>query len=75
MLVDDCGNTWVGSRAARGLPARRGGRPAVLVVMNTAVALCREPKRQRDWLVSATLLTDRLGKISMLLEDGHLPEA
>jgi predicted kinase len=47
----------------------------VLVIMNTAVALCREPNRQRDRLVSATLLTDRLRKISMLLEDGHLPEA
>jgi hypothetical protein len=41
-------NTWVGFRAAGGLPARRGGRPAVLVIMNTAVALCREPNRQRD---------------------------
>jgi hypothetical protein len=47
----------------------------VLVIVNTAVALCREPNRQRDRLVSATLLTDRLRKISMLLEDGHLPEA
>jgi hypothetical protein len=41
-------NTWVGFRAAGGLPARRGGCPAVLVIMNTAVALCREPNRQRD---------------------------
>src|SRR5215207_8267903 len=75
LLVDDCGNTWVGSRAARTTGAQGRARPAVLVIMNTAVALCREPNRLRDRLVSASLLTDRLGKISRLLEDGHLPEA
>jgi hypothetical protein len=35
-LVD----TWVGFRTARGRPARRAALPTVLVIMNTAVALC-----------------------------------
>ena len=48
--------------------AREVGLPAVLVIMNTAAALCRERNRRRDRPVPAPILTDQLRKISKLLE-------
>jgi alkanesulfonate monooxygenase SsuD/methylene tetrahydromethanopterin reductase-like flavin-dependent oxidoreductase (luciferase family)/predicted kinase len=48
--------------------AREAGLPAVLVIMNTAAALCRERNRRRDRPVPAPILTDQLRKISRLLE-------
>jgi alkanesulfonate monooxygenase SsuD/methylene tetrahydromethanopterin reductase-like flavin-dependent oxidoreductase (luciferase family)/predicted kinase len=48
--------------------AREAGLPAVLVIMNTAAALCRERNRQRDRPVPAPILTDQLRKISGLLQ-------
>jgi len=48
--------------------AHDAGLPAVLVIMNTAAALCRERNRQRDRPVPAAVLTDQLRKISRLLE-------
>ena len=47
--------------------AREAGLPAVLVIMNTAAALCRERNRERDRPVPAPVLTDQLRKISKLL--------
>jgi alkanesulfonate monooxygenase SsuD/methylene tetrahydromethanopterin reductase-like flavin-dependent oxidoreductase (luciferase family)/predicted kinase len=47
--------------------AREAGLPAVLVIMNTAAALCRERNRERDRPVPAPILTDQLRKISKLL--------
>jgi alkanesulfonate monooxygenase SsuD/methylene tetrahydromethanopterin reductase-like flavin-dependent oxidoreductase (luciferase family)/predicted kinase len=51
--------------------AREAGLPAVLVIMNTAAALCRERNRRRDRPVPAPILTDQLRKISTLLEIAH----
>ena len=48
--------------------AREAGLPAVLVIMNTAAALCRERNRRRDRPVPAPILTDQLRKITRLLE-------
>jgi alkanesulfonate monooxygenase SsuD/methylene tetrahydromethanopterin reductase-like flavin-dependent oxidoreductase (luciferase family)/predicted kinase len=48
--------------------AREAGLPAVLVIMNTAAALCRERNRRRDRPVPAPILTDQLRKVSRLLE-------
>jgi alkanesulfonate monooxygenase SsuD/methylene tetrahydromethanopterin reductase-like flavin-dependent oxidoreductase (luciferase family)/predicted kinase len=48
--------------------ARESGLPTVLVIMNTAAALCRERNRRRDRPVPAPILTDQLRKISRLLE-------
>ena len=48
--------------------ARDAGLPAVLVIMNTAAALCRERNRQRDRPVPAPVLTEQLRKISKLVE-------
>ena len=51
--------------------AREAGLPAVLVIMNTAAALCRERNRRRDRPVPAPILTDQLRRISRLLEAAH----
>jgi alkanesulfonate monooxygenase SsuD/methylene tetrahydromethanopterin reductase-like flavin-dependent oxidoreductase (luciferase family)/predicted kinase len=48
--------------------ARTAGLPAVLVIMNTADALCRDRNRQRDRPVPAPVLTDQLRKINRLLD-------
>jgi alkanesulfonate monooxygenase SsuD/methylene tetrahydromethanopterin reductase-like flavin-dependent oxidoreductase (luciferase family)/predicted kinase len=48
--------------------ARAAGLPVVLVIMNTAAALCRERNRQRDRPVPAPVLTDQLRKINRLIE-------
>jgi alkanesulfonate monooxygenase SsuD/methylene tetrahydromethanopterin reductase-like flavin-dependent oxidoreductase (luciferase family)/predicted kinase len=48
--------------------AHEAGLPAVLVIMNTAAALCRERNRRRDRPVPAPNLTDQLRKTSRLLE-------
>ncbi|HET8915299.1 MAG TPA: ATP-binding protein, partial [Propionibacteriaceae bacterium] len=48
--------------------AREAGLPAVLVIMNTAAALCRERNRERDRPVPAPVLTDQLRKIKKLLD-------
>jgi alkanesulfonate monooxygenase SsuD/methylene tetrahydromethanopterin reductase-like flavin-dependent oxidoreductase (luciferase family)/predicted kinase len=51
--------------------ARTSGLPAVLVIMNTAAALCRERNRQRDRPVPAPILTDQLRKITRLVESAE----
>jgi alkanesulfonate monooxygenase SsuD/methylene tetrahydromethanopterin reductase-like flavin-dependent oxidoreductase (luciferase family)/predicted kinase len=51
--------------------ARAAGLPVVLVIMNTAAALCRERNRQRDRPVPAPVLTDQLRKISRLVESAE----
>lgn len=51
--------------------AREAGLAPVLVIMNTAAALCRERNRQRDRPVPAPVLTDQLRKISRLLESAE----
>jgi alkanesulfonate monooxygenase SsuD/methylene tetrahydromethanopterin reductase-like flavin-dependent oxidoreductase (luciferase family)/predicted kinase len=51
--------------------AREAGLPAVLVVMNTAAALCRDRNRLRDRPVPAPILTDQLRKISKLLDSAE----
>jgi alkanesulfonate monooxygenase SsuD/methylene tetrahydromethanopterin reductase-like flavin-dependent oxidoreductase (luciferase family)/predicted kinase len=51
--------------------AREARLPAVLVIMNTAAALCRERNRQRDRPVPAPILTDQLRKISELLDSSE----
>jgi alkanesulfonate monooxygenase SsuD/methylene tetrahydromethanopterin reductase-like flavin-dependent oxidoreductase (luciferase family)/predicted kinase len=48
--------------------ARTAGLPAVLVIMNTAAALCRERNRLRDRPVPAPVLTEQLRRISSLAE-------
>jgi alkanesulfonate monooxygenase SsuD/methylene tetrahydromethanopterin reductase-like flavin-dependent oxidoreductase (luciferase family)/predicted kinase len=48
--------------------AREAGLPAVLVIMNTAAAVCRERNRDRDRPVPAPVLTDQLRKIRRLLD-------
>ena len=48
--------------------ARATELPAVLVIMNTAAALCRERNRLRDRPVPAAVLTEQLRKISRLVE-------
>jgi alkanesulfonate monooxygenase SsuD/methylene tetrahydromethanopterin reductase-like flavin-dependent oxidoreductase (luciferase family)/predicted kinase len=48
--------------------ARQSGLPAVLVILNTAAALCRERNRQRDRPVPAPILTEQLRKISKLVD-------
>ena len=48
--------------------AREAGLPAVLVIMNTAAALCRERNRRRDRPVPAPILADQLRRIGRLLE-------
>jgi alkanesulfonate monooxygenase SsuD/methylene tetrahydromethanopterin reductase-like flavin-dependent oxidoreductase (luciferase family)/predicted kinase len=47
--------------------ARAAGLPAVLVIMNTAAALCRERNRRRDRPVPAPVLSDQLRKINRLI--------
>lgn len=51
--------------------ARATELPAVLVIMNTAAALCRERNRLRDRPVPAGVLTEQLRKISKLLESAE----
>ena len=51
--------------------ARESGLPAVLVIMNTAAAVCRERNRERDRPVPAPVLTDQLRKIKRLLDAAH----
>ena len=48
--------------------ARAMDLPAVLVIMDTAAALCRERNRLRDRPVPAPVLTEQLRKINKLLE-------
>jgi alkanesulfonate monooxygenase SsuD/methylene tetrahydromethanopterin reductase-like flavin-dependent oxidoreductase (luciferase family)/predicted kinase len=48
--------------------ARSAGLPAVLVIMNTAAALCRERNRLRDRPVPAPVLTEQIRRISKLVE-------
>src|SRR5215211_2934546 len=48
--------------------ARTAGLPAVLVIMNTAAALCRERNRLRDRPVPAPVLTEQVRRISSLAE-------
>jgi alkanesulfonate monooxygenase SsuD/methylene tetrahydromethanopterin reductase-like flavin-dependent oxidoreductase (luciferase family)/predicted kinase len=48
--------------------ARAAGLPAVLVIMNTAAALCRERNRRRDRPVPAPVLGDQLRKINRLID-------
>lgn len=45
--------------------ARAAGLPAVLVIMNTAPALCRQRNRTRDRPVPATALTDQLRRTTI----------
>jgi alkanesulfonate monooxygenase SsuD/methylene tetrahydromethanopterin reductase-like flavin-dependent oxidoreductase (luciferase family) len=51
--------------------AREAGLPAVLVIMNTAAAVCRERNRERDRPVPAPVLTDQLRRIKSLLDAAH----
>jgi alkanesulfonate monooxygenase SsuD/methylene tetrahydromethanopterin reductase-like flavin-dependent oxidoreductase (luciferase family)/predicted kinase len=51
--------------------AREAGLPAVLVIMNTAAAVCRERNRARDRPVPARVLTDQIRKIKRLLDAAH----
>src|SRR4029453_9671915 len=51
--------------------AREAGLPAVLVIMNTAAAVCRERNRERDRPVPAPVLTDQLRKIKRLLDAAY----
>jgi alkanesulfonate monooxygenase SsuD/methylene tetrahydromethanopterin reductase-like flavin-dependent oxidoreductase (luciferase family)/predicted kinase len=51
--------------------AREAGLPAVLVIMNTAAALCRSRNRERDRPVPAPVLADQLRKINTLLGTAH----
>jgi alkanesulfonate monooxygenase SsuD/methylene tetrahydromethanopterin reductase-like flavin-dependent oxidoreductase (luciferase family)/predicted kinase len=51
--------------------ARAAGLPAVLVIMNTAAALCRERNRLRDRPVPAPVLTEQLRRISRLMESAN----
>jgi alkanesulfonate monooxygenase SsuD/methylene tetrahydromethanopterin reductase-like flavin-dependent oxidoreductase (luciferase family)/predicted kinase len=48
--------------------ARTAGMPTVLVIMNTAAALCRERNRLRDRPVPAPILTEQLRRIGRLVE-------
>jgi len=48
--------------------AHTAGLPAVLVIMNTAAALCRERNRLRDRPVPAPVLSEQLRRISKLVE-------
>ena len=48
--------------------ARSADLPAVLVIMNTTAALCRERNRLRDRPVPAPVLTEQLRRISKLIE-------
>jgi alkanesulfonate monooxygenase SsuD/methylene tetrahydromethanopterin reductase-like flavin-dependent oxidoreductase (luciferase family)/predicted kinase len=47
--------------------AHSAGLPAVLVIMDTASALCRERNRRRDRPVPAPVLTDQLRKVRSLI--------
>jgi alkanesulfonate monooxygenase SsuD/methylene tetrahydromethanopterin reductase-like flavin-dependent oxidoreductase (luciferase family)/predicted kinase len=47
--------------------ARSAGLPAVLVIMNTAAAVCRERNRLRDRPVPAPVLTEQLRRITRLM--------
>lgn len=49
--------------------ARTTGLPAVLVIMRTPAALCRERNRLRDRPVPALVLTEQLRKINGLVEE------
>jgi alkanesulfonate monooxygenase SsuD/methylene tetrahydromethanopterin reductase-like flavin-dependent oxidoreductase (luciferase family)/predicted kinase len=57
-----------GRRADYQRLARTARLPAVLVIMNTAAAVCRERNRERDRPVPAPVLTDQLRKIKDLLD-------
>jgi alkanesulfonate monooxygenase SsuD/methylene tetrahydromethanopterin reductase-like flavin-dependent oxidoreductase (luciferase family)/predicted kinase len=48
--------------------ARSVGLPAVLVIINTAAALCRERNRLRDRPVPAPVLTEQIRRIGKLVE-------
>jgi alkanesulfonate monooxygenase SsuD/methylene tetrahydromethanopterin reductase-like flavin-dependent oxidoreductase (luciferase family)/predicted kinase len=48
--------------------ARAAGLPAVLVIIDTAAALCRERNRRRDRPVPAPVLSDQLRKINRLID-------
>src|SRR4030095_7516855 len=47
------------------------GPPDVLVIMNTAAAVCRERNRERDRPVPAPVVTDQLRRIKSLLDAAH----
>src|SRR4029450_9017148 len=51
--------------------AREAGLPAVLVIMDTAAAVCRERNRESDRPVPAPVLTDQIRKIKRLLDAAH----
>jgi alkanesulfonate monooxygenase SsuD/methylene tetrahydromethanopterin reductase-like flavin-dependent oxidoreductase (luciferase family)/predicted kinase len=51
--------------------ARAAGLPAVLVIMNTAAALCRGRNRRRDRPVPAPVLSDQLRKINRLIDSAE----
>jgi alkanesulfonate monooxygenase SsuD/methylene tetrahydromethanopterin reductase-like flavin-dependent oxidoreductase (luciferase family)/predicted kinase len=51
--------------------ARAAELPAVLVIMNTAAALCRERNRLRDRPVPAPVLTEQLRRIGRLVESAE----
>jgi alkanesulfonate monooxygenase SsuD/methylene tetrahydromethanopterin reductase-like flavin-dependent oxidoreductase (luciferase family)/predicted kinase len=54
--------------------AREAGLPAVLVIMDTAAAVCRERNRERDRPVPAPVLTGQIRKIKRLLDAAHHEE-
>ena len=51
--------------------ARAAGLPAVLVIIDTAAALCRERNRGRDRPVPAPVLSDQLRKINRLIDSAE----
>ncbi|HLL62089.1 MAG TPA: LLM class flavin-dependent oxidoreductase, partial [Propionibacteriaceae bacterium] len=49
--------------------ARTAGLPAVLVILNTPAALCRERNRDRDRPVPAPVITEQLRRVRRLAEE------
>ena len=47
--------------------ARAAGLPAVLVIMNTPAALCRQRNRDRDRPVPAPVITDQLRRVRSMI--------
>ncbi len=47
--------------------ARAAGLPAVLVIMNTPAALCRQRNRERDRPVPAPVITDQLRRVRSMI--------
>ena len=47
--------------------ARAAGLPAVLVIMNTPAALCRQRNRERDRPVPAPVITDQLRRVRPMI--------